>query len=72
MLKRLVILEMCIILTGCTDQPQHGQNKANHTLSSIIAIQATCSKAFYPTAHKQGDTTLIHKLLIVRTKVRDT
>ena len=56
MFKGLIILEMCIILTGCTDQPQHGQNKANDTLSSIIAIQATWSKALYLTAHKQGDT----------------
>ena len=56
MLKRLVILEMCIILTGCTDQPQHGQNKANHTLFSIIAIQATWSKTFHLTPHKQDDT----------------
>ena len=33
-----------------------GQNKANHTLLSITAIQATWSKAFYLTIHKQGDT----------------
>jgi len=70
MFKRLVILEMCIILIGCTDRPQQ-QNKANDTLSSITAIQATWSKAFHLTSHKQGDTTLIHKLIIVRTKVRE-